>query len=635
MKKIAYKFMIVVGILAVFSIISLQVLNNNVKEVSNASTRLMEQQLRDTELLEELMLECEEIHRLAAVHVLSTVDDTMTKYASQINKKKQEIHTNMETYKANITDESVVSIFSGFESKIDLYLTEIDTIVDYSAAGDKDIAATNINNRLGVVVGNLNGYMGNLTSYNQTQYDIGSAELEAIEKSSNRLFVLSMIFILIEAAVTYIIASRTIVRPIKMTTRELQTLIDDIHREEGDLSKRIEILSKDETSILTAGINEFLEILEKLIRNIRASSTEVADEQQLVFKRVEKIQDDASDTSSTMEELSAGMEEVTATLSVVTEHAKGAKESVEKVADDVNDGFQFAEEMKTRADSLKQQAVESKRYAGTMISEIDEALVESVKNSNQINGIKSLTNEILGIADQTNLLALNASIEAARAGEAGRGFSVVADEIRQLADSSKNTANNIQRISESVIESVSELSENASKLLAFVNEKVMVDYEELENTGARYLMDATSVTDIMGKISQGTRMINETMQEVVDSNEGISVTVEQNATGIVSVAQNTAALADNMNQIVVALEQVQGVIDELTHQAEIFKISEGATRRNGKQQPERKSAGKQKWGLPVSFKFPKLPKLADKDSKGFKSKKLVKRKPGEDESISK
>ena len=201
-----------------------------------------------------------------------------------------------------------------------------------------------------------------------------------------------------------------------------------------------------------------------------------------------------------------------------------------------------------------------------------------MQDSEQINNIKVLTDEILGIAAQTNLLALNASIEAARAGEAGKGFAVVADEIRQLADNSKETANNIQGISMGVVKSVSGLSDNASELLGFVNERVMPDYDELEKTGVQYLKDATSVTDIMDQILTGTNAISDTMEEVVASNEGISTTVEQNAVGVTNVAQNTTELAVNMKEIFRALQEVQGVIDDLTRQADMFRISDNAER---------------------------------------------------------
>lgn len=575
MKKITYKFLAVISILVLVSLVALQLLSANIKDLSTASTQLVEKQIQDMSLIQSITLDCKEIHRLAVCHTMSNVDDTMKKYEDNIAKLKTEIYARMDEYEANITDETMVPIFSGFKSKCDMFLTLIDDIIKSSAAGDKDLATTTINNTLEVVVGNLEGYIGNLTSSVDKGVETGKADLATTTQASNRIIALATVLMIVAAIVIYFISGRMIVRPIKTATKELQAIIHSIHEGDADLSKRLRVTTKDETSVLTSGINEFLQILEDLTRNIRFSSTRISEEQKDVFARVAKTQENANVTSDTTEDMAAAMEEVTATVSLVTDHVKGAKYSVEKVAVDVKEGFLFAEEMKRRADSLKQQAVESKRVAGEMITEIDEALVQSVEDSRQIKNITTLTNEILGIAAQTNLLALNASIEAARAGEAGKGFAVVAEEIRQLADNSKTTANNIQDISQGVIKSVLALTENASRLLGFVNEKVMVDYKELENTGVRYLKDATTITDIIEKISQGTQLINETMQEVVDSNESIAGTVEQNAVGIESVAENTAELADNMAEIVKVLEQVQNVIDELTRQAEIFRINEG------------------------------------------------------------
>ena len=578
MKKIAFKFLAVVGVLVAIFLVSLQMLSMNIRIINRESSALLGKQVQDLLVIQTINRDYEEIYRVTLCHAMTSAESSMRSYEKQIDESKNELQASMKTYKEGITDEETQKVFAGFEDKIKAFLNTVDSIIANSAGGKKEMAIIYINNTLGVSVSNLEKYITQLNEYSTQEFETGYAALTETAASSNRIIVIAMVFTIAATIVVYFIANAVIVRPINLATKELQAMIRSIQNKDADLSRRITIRSKDETAVLTSGINQFLEILENLIRNIRRSSLQVSAEQQNVYDLVEKTQEDAADTSSTMEQLAAGMEEVTATTEILTDHAKGAKDSVQRVSNDVNAGYHFAEDMKQRADKLQKQAVESKRYAEDVMGRIEKALLQSVQDSEQIHNIKVLTDEILGIAAQTNLLALNASIEAARAGEAGKGFAVVADEIRQLADNSKETANNIQGISMGVVKSVSGLSDNASELLGFVNERVMPDYDELEKTGVQYLKDATSVTGIMDQILTGTNAINDTMEEVVASNEGISNTVEQNAVGVTNVAQNTTELAANMKAIFRALQEVQGVIDDLTRQAEMFRISDNAER---------------------------------------------------------
>ena len=578
MKKIAFKFLAVIGVLVAISLVSLQMLSMNIRIINRESSALLGKQVQDLLLIQTINRDYEEIYRVTLCHAMTKAESSMRSYEKQIDESKKELQASIKTYKEGIADEETQKLFAGFEDKINAFLNTVDSIIANSAGGKKEMAIIYINNTLGVSVSNLEKYITQLNEYSTQEFEAGYTELKETSAPSNRIIVIAMVFTIAATIVVYFIANAVIVRPINLATRELQALIRSIQDRDADLSRRITIRTKDETAVLTSGINQFLEILENLIRNIRRSSLQVSARQQNVYDLVEKTQEDAGDTSSTMEQLAAGMEEVTATTEILTDHAKDAKDSVRRVADDVNAGYNFAEDMKQRADKLQKQAVDSKHHAEDVMGRIEKALLQSVQDSEQINNIKVLTDEILGIAAQTNLLALNASIEAARAGEAGKGFAVVADEIRQLADNSKETANNIQGISMGVVKSVSGLSDNASELLGFVNERVMPDYDELEKTGVQYLKDATSVTDIMDQILTGTNAISDTMEEVVASNEGISTTVEQNAVGVTNVAQNTTELAVNMKEIFRALQEVQGVIDDLTRQADMFRISDNAER---------------------------------------------------------
>ena len=217
-------------------------------------------------------------------------------------------------------------------------------------------------------------------------------------------------------------------------------------------TKRVTVKSMDEIGQSSIGINHFIETLQNIMSNIISNSNVLDGVVGNVASSVAASSDNANDISAIMEELSATMEEVSATTNSVSENTTAAEGKVQKMADQTKVMSQYAQDMKKRATELEHTATENMNSTNEMIGEITTEMNQALENSKSVEKVAQLTADILSISSQTNLLALNASIEAARAGEAGKGFAVVADEIRQLADSSRETANNIQTINEQVIE---------------------------------------------------------------------------------------------------------------------------------------------------------------------------------------
>ena len=177
--------------------------------------------------------------------------------------------------------------------------------------------------------------------------------------------------------------------------------------------------------------------------------------------------------------------------------------------------------------------------------------------------ISNIIGEIEDIASQTNLLALNASIEAARAGEAGKGFAVVADEIRVLADSSRSTANDIQAISNEVTNSVAELADNANKMIDFIVEVVMPDYDKLVNIGEQYNQDAGNFDNIMRGFTDKAVELKQATEEVAKLIRGMSSTINENSDGIAAVSNNTVGLTEGISQIKEEMSQTESVSERL------------------------------------------------------------------------
>ncbi|EKC56239.1 Methyl-accepting chemotaxis protein, partial [human gut metagenome] len=200
-----------------------------------------------------------------------------------------------------------------------------------------------------------------------------------------------------------------------------------------------------------------------------------------------------SDLSALTEELSATMEEMSANASLINTNTESVKQEVDQIAERTPEINAYTREMKEHADSMEASARENMESTGAKVNEILTVLNQAIEDSKSVNQVNSLTDDILNIASQTNLLALNASIEAARAGEAGRGFSVVATEISQLAAASQEAANRIQQINRVVTEAVGNLTEHSNGLVQYMNDSILPEFEAFVDAGSAYREKATHI----------------------------------------------------------------------------------------------------------------------------------------------
>ncbi|MBQ8627261.1 MAG: methyl-accepting chemotaxis protein [Agathobacter sp.] len=371
--------------------------------------------------------------------------------------------------------------------------------------------------------------------------------------------------------VAIIIVNVTIAKPAKNSGKVLQGIVAKLENNEGDLTERIPVKTNDEIGQMTHGINGFMEQLQAVMRTLKQESESMMASAENVRVRLEGSSDNANSVSATMEEMSASMEEIAATLETIVVGNNNVANEIANVGTQVNDGAGLVSEIQVRADEMHRSTVESKESTGEILEEIRQTLQEAVDESRSVDKIRELTGEILNIASQTNLLSLNASIEAARAGDAGRGFAVVADEIRGLADNSRDTASNIQEISELVTNAVDKLAQSAEKMLEFIDGKVMSDYDSFVEVVAQYKKDAESVNTILDAISQNTNTISDTMQAMNIGINDISVAIDENAKGVVNVAQSMVTLADEIEQIQEETTKNEEISMQLSDEVKRFK----------------------------------------------------------------
>ena len=368
-----------------------------------------------------------------------------------------------------------------------------------------------------------------------------------------------------------IIMRRSVIKPAGDVSKKLNGIIEGINNNEGDLTQRVAVKTKDEVGQIATGINAFLEQLQDIIKQIKDGSEQMNVQVNNINANIEQAGNGAGDVSATMEEMSASMEEISATLEQITKNSDHMLSEAKEIFGMAQAGASQMDDVKVKARDIKSEAETSKEHTVRMLRENKELLEKAVENSRNVSKINELTGQILDIASQTNLLSLNASIEAARAGEAGRGFAVVADEIRGLADNSTATANNIQDISVMVTDAVSQLAQNATAMLTFIDEVVLVDYDKFVGMSDSYHSDADDMDAMMNDFRSKAETLQDMLEGVANSIKDINTAMEESAQGVYLVTENTGNLVQLLGAIGDDARNNREISEGLQAEVERFK----------------------------------------------------------------
>lgn len=339
--------------------------------------------------------------------------------------------------------------------------------------------------------------------------------------------------------------------------------IEDLNDGSGDLTKKIEDRSGTEFEVIADNVNKFISEIQNLV-------VTVGDDSDAILSSIEAANEAVNNSSGKANNISAVSEELSASMQMVDENVKNFNNAIEETNAIIEE---TVAEMNLSDDiihNIKDTAVKVRETSSAKEADIrakmdgqKNQIEQSLEASTKVDMINELTVNILDIAEQTNLLALNASIEAARAGEAGKGFSVVADEIRKLAENSTNTAENIQLISTEVVSAVESLIECTKNLMDMVTENVLPDYKQFLDMADAYADNADKVEELVEKTSANIDMIAKKVGDMAGDAGSISKTVSECDAGIAESADSIATLAAEMVDIASEAERVRDAGNEL------------------------------------------------------------------------
>lgn len=570
--SIKIKVLVPIIVLSIVIFLSCGLSMMNEKNLLNTSYVISDECSKSIELLLDMQTNLEAIGKNMYAHCRAENATTKNQYGDTIKQEITAMQEYFTDYEAQKLTDKEREYIGAMKKKFDKYLEGVNTVLENSMKDDLEAQRTAIN----VVEKPAEDYL--IYKINSLINLRKEAMEEALKSQKNAYTVAvlsSVIFVciaLLMMVAAVFVCTNGIIKPMKYISQKLDTMIRDINNNQGDLSVRINITGKDEIGIIGGSVNSFIETLQKVMRRITESSFDMNAIVDEVGKEVTLSDDSARDISAAMEELSAAMANVSSSVGGISDQLSGIGNSVQELSNGSDELLKYTDEMEQSATNLKENAIRNKNETSNITAEIISKLQNAMEESKKVEQIQELTNDILSIASKTNLLALNASIEAARAGDAGKGFSVVASEISQLSDSSRDTATNIQTINTLVIETVHELTDHANDLVNYIQETILPDYDSFVNAGVQYNEDANHINEIVNKfhvMSDELRIKTENVQEYAES---ISNSVLESSEGINNAATNTENLSFEISNISNKILENKEVANSLSQEAEKFVI---------------------------------------------------------------
>ena len=375
----------------------------------------------------------------------------------------------------------------------------------------------------------------------QVQAD-AAAEVENAHKTTDSNQVIQMttlavglLFCLLVALFFPLLVTRPLGRVI--------SAIEDLASGDGDLTLRMSVDSQDELGQLSGSLNQFLDKLHSLIKRAAATSGQVREASGKMLQLNSQTQEMITNQHSSTDMVATAINEMAATVQEIAQSASNAADGARTADADARKG---SERVDSSAISIRDLAQDVERAAEVIH-----------KLENEAEKVGSVLDVIRGIAEQTNLLALNAAIEAARAGEQGRGFAVVADEVRTLASRTQQSTTEIQ----GMIEKLQSGARNAVSVMDAGREKAQVSVERAESAGSSLI----EITKAVASISS----MNTQIASAAEEQSAVTQEINRNITEISAISDRNSQISSEAAQASSVLSEYAQELDRIVQN---FKI---------------------------------------------------------------
>lgn len=436
-----------------------------------------------------------------------------------------------------------------------------------------DLAAQNKNKEAYAVYVNdvkpLNEQLDQNVTKLRDAHDSYAAEVDkandAKVKKANVIFLIVIVVGLYLIISFGIMISVLITRPLK----SIQELMKDAAN--GDLTHRGEYDTQDELGQLNTSYNHMIDSIKDTIGTVNENAEMVVASSAQLSASAEQSTQASTHIASTIQDLAQGsehqlqsIEESNQAIQRITGYAQQISDNMNAVSTSATDSA----EMSAAGEKKIREMIDQMQTINDNVAGLGEAVKRLNERSAEIGSINSV---ITSIADQTNLLALNAAIEAARAGEHGKGFAVVADEVRKLAEQSVQSADQIKALIGTIQNETSDTLANMDETIKGVE----VGIEVAKTAGDSFTdieQSIQKVAEQLGDVAEAISQLTDGSQKVADSISNVKAVAETAAAGSQTVSAGTEEQLASMEEIETSANSLAEVSDELQHAVRRFKI---------------------------------------------------------------
>lgn len=369
-----------------------------------------------------------------------------------------------------------------------------------------------------------------------------SEALASTYRLAEIIIIITILFILMGIINGYFIA-KNVTKPLEIFKKHVLKMSN------CDFSEKISIDTKDEFGDIARALNLCTENLKEVIGSVKTESITINEGTSVMNEMFSELSDKVQQITATTEEISAGMEETSASIQEIAAKSSEVNNSINKTSEDAKDGLKVSVEIEKKAKDIKEKTLSSRKEMLLVCNNSKDKLKKSIEDAKVVNEISNMADGILKIAEQTNLLALNAAIEAARAGENGKGFSVVAEEVRKLAEQSSSNVGKIQTNVAAVTKAVNTLSVVAEDILNIIENNIIKDYESFIDISEQYKNDGAVFNNVMVKFSNASDIIAKSMEIVSENMNDINKTIEDVTKASNEIAESITLVNEKNDKI--------------------------------------------------------------------------------------